>query len=42
MRSGLMPWINANGDFEKNHIGEMIEAAVEDLRKRGCTSIAVF
>ncbi|KAG0345387.1 hypothetical protein BG004_003751 [Podila humilis] len=38
----MMDWIHANGDYEKNHIGTMIKAAVEDLRKDGCTSFSIF
>ncbi|KAF8939525.1 hypothetical protein BGZ58_009530, partial [Dissophora ornata] len=38
----LMEWIGANGDFKKNHIDEMINVAVEDLRKAGCTSFSIF
>ncbi|KAG0086575.1 hypothetical protein BGZ93_008728 [Podila epicladia] len=42
MGAGVMPWIQENGDFKKNHINEMILAAVEDLRKDGCTSFSIF
>ncbi|KAF9109058.1 hypothetical protein BGX27_008041 [Mortierella sp. AM989] len=38
----LMAWIGSNGDFKKNHIDEIINAAVEDLRKDGCTSFSIF
>jgi dienelactone hydrolase len=37
-----MPWIQANGDYEKNHLGEIIRAAVEDLRRDGCTTFSIF
>ncbi|KAF9311087.1 hypothetical protein BG003_007809 [Podila horticola] len=42
MGAGVMPWIHENGDFKKNHINEIILAAVEDLRKDGCTSFSIF
>ncbi|KAG0031755.1 hypothetical protein BGZ81_000696, partial [Podila clonocystis] len=42
MGAGVMPWIHENGDFKKNHINELILAAVEDLRKDGCTSFSIF
>ncbi|KAF9174224.1 hypothetical protein BGX21_010876 [Mortierella sp. AD011] len=37
----LLKWIDDNGDFKKNHIDEIIKAAVEDLRKDGCTTFSV-
>ncbi|KAF9370191.1 hypothetical protein CPB97_002950 [Podila verticillata] len=42
MGAGVMPWIHENADFKKNHINEIILAAVEDLRKDGCTSFSIF
>ncbi|KAG0225426.1 hypothetical protein B0O80DRAFT_446214 [Mortierella sp. GBAus27b] len=42
MGSGVMPWIQANGDYEKNHIGEIVKAAVKDLRRDGCTTVSIF
>ncbi|KAF9945074.1 hypothetical protein BGZ65_011214, partial [Modicella reniformis] len=38
----VMTWINANADYDKNHIGEIIKAAVADLRKEGCTTFSIF
>ncbi|KAF9933961.1 hypothetical protein FBU30_003905 [Linnemannia zychae] len=38
----LMGWIGENGDYKKNHILEIVLAAVEDLRKAGCTSICAM
>jgi dienelactone hydrolase len=42
MGSGVMPWIQANGDYKKNHIYEIIKAAVKDLRRDGCTTVSIF
>ncbi|KAF9109985.1 hypothetical protein BGX27_006899 [Mortierella sp. AM989] len=41
-RPSLMAWIGANGDFKKNHIDQIILAAVEDLRADGCTTFSIF
>ncbi|KAF9353525.1 hypothetical protein BGX34_011520 [Mortierella sp. NVP85] len=41
-RNNVMTWIKANGDYEKNHLGEIIRAAVEDLRRDGCTTFSIF
>lgn len=40
--NGVMDWIQANGDYEKNHIGEIVKAAVADLRRDGCTTVSIF
>ncbi|KAG0322995.1 hypothetical protein BGZ99_002979 [Dissophora globulifera] len=42
MGPGVMAWVGENGDYVKNHIGDIIKAAVEDLRKDGCTSFSIF
>ncbi|KAF9428654.1 hypothetical protein BGZ94_001575 [Podila epigama] len=42
MGERLMPWIYANGDYKKNYIGDIIRAAVEDLRADGCTTFSIF
>ncbi|KAG0347681.1 hypothetical protein BC939DRAFT_438162 [Gamsiella multidivaricata] len=42
MGPNVMDWIHANGDYQKNHIGEIIRAAIEDLHKDGCTSVSIF
>ncbi|KAI1300720.1 hypothetical protein EDD11_006010 [Mortierella claussenii] len=39
---GILAWLDENGDFKKNHIGELILAAVEDLRADGCTTFSIF
>jgi hypothetical protein len=36
-----MGWIGQHGDYHKNHILEVTLAAVEDLRKAGCTSFSL-
>ncbi|KAG0272213.1 hypothetical protein BGZ95_012051 [Linnemannia exigua] len=38
----LMGWIGQHGDYHKNHILEVTLAAVEDLRKAGCTSFSLI
>ncbi|KAF9091921.1 hypothetical protein BGX29_010678 [Mortierella sp. GBA35] len=38
----VMGWIGQHGDFEKNHIKEIVLAAVEDLRKAGCTTFSLI
>ncbi|KAG0285103.1 hypothetical protein BGZ97_007930 [Linnemannia gamsii] len=37
----VMGWIGQHGDYHKNHILEVTLAAVEDLRKAGCTSFSL-
>lgn len=39
--SKVMGWIGQHGDYKKNHILEVTLAAVEDLRKAGCTSFSL-
>ncbi|KAG0278263.1 hypothetical protein BGZ96_002479 [Linnemannia gamsii] len=39
--SKVMGWIGQHGDYHKNHILEVTLAAVEDLRKAGCTSFSL-
>jgi len=41
-RDAFWAWIAENGDFKKNHINDLILAAVEDLRADGCTSFSIF
>ena len=38
----VMDWIGQHGDYQKNHILEVALAAVEDLRKAGCTSFSLI
>lgn len=38
----ILTWIKENGDFKKNHIHDVILAAVEDLRADGCTTFSIF
>ncbi|KAG9323424.1 hypothetical protein KVV02_008824, partial [Mortierella alpina] len=38
----MMAWIDANGDYKKNHIDKIIRVAVRDLRKAGCTTFSIF
>ncbi|KAF8943981.1 hypothetical protein BGZ47_004786 [Haplosporangium gracile] len=38
----VMAWIGQHGDYHKNHILEVALAAVEDLRKAGCTSFSLI
>ncbi|KAG9072477.1 hypothetical protein KI688_000248 [Linnemannia hyalina] len=39
--SKVMGWIGQYGDYQKNHILQVALAAVEDLRKAGCTSFSL-
>ncbi|GJJ68114.1 hypothetical protein EMPS_00460 [Entomortierella parvispora] len=41
-RDVFWAWIAENGDYKKNHIYDLILAAVEDLRADGCTTISIF
>lgn len=38
----MLKWIQENADFKKNHIHDVILAAVEDLRAAGCTTFSIF
>ncbi|KAF9963145.1 hypothetical protein BGZ65_005580 [Modicella reniformis] len=38
----ILAWLKDNGDFKRDHIHDVILAAVEDLRADGCTTFSIF
>lgn len=41
-RAAMFEWIGKAGDYDANHLAEIIEAAVQDLRNDGCTTFAIY
>ncbi|KAI1300105.1 hypothetical protein EDD11_006303 [Mortierella claussenii] len=41
-KAAMLAWLDQNGDYKNNHLNQVIQAAVEDLRADGCTTFSIF